>query len=88
MHTDITYSTQSPAAYTYVASAYTHRENQDGTTDSVCRRCFATVVTASREEDLDRAEQSHCCDPKVFDYWNDMIEREKRPLPHLFERYQ
>jgi hypothetical protein len=85
MNIPVTYSTDIPAAYSYIRSAFTHRKNQDGTTDSICRRCFVTVVTASREEDLDRAEHTHCCDAKVFDRWNDMIERGKRP-PR--QRYQ
>lgn len=79
MNNHTIYTPQTPAAYSYVPSAFTHRQNHDGTTDSICRRCFATIVTAPREEDLDRAEHSHCCDPKVSDCWNDMIERGKRP---------
>lgn len=79
MQTQNDYINPQPAIYNQPPTAYTHRRNSDGTTDSICRRCFATVVTASREEDVDHAEHSHCCDPKVFDHWNDMIERGKRP---------
>lgn len=76
------YITQQPVIYNQPPTAYTHRQNPDGTTDSVCRKCFATVVTASRQVDLDHAEHSHCCDLKALDSWNDMIERSNRPSLH------
>lgn len=79
MQTQHDYITHQPAIYKQPPTAYTHRRNSDGTTDSVCRRCYVTVVTACREADLDCAEHNHHCDPKVFDSWNDMIERGKRP---------
>ena len=40
-------------------AAFRHRQNQDGTWDSICLRCFLTVVTVSREADLAKAEKSH-----------------------------
>jgi hypothetical protein len=73
------YITNPAATHIHARALYTHRQNPDGTTDSICRKCFATVVTASRKEDLDRAEHCHACDPKALDCWNDMLERSNRP---------
>jgi hypothetical protein len=88
MQTSSHYTARQSAAYIQPPTAYTHRRNPDGTTESVCRKCFTTVVTASRDADLDNAEHSHLCDPKALDHWNDVIERDKRRWPRQFERYQ
>ena len=43
---------------------FSHRFNTaDGTVDSICHRCFQTVATASREDDLEIPEERHTCDP-------------------------
>lgn len=60
---------------TLTTIAYARRHNADGTTDSICRHCFITVVTAWREADLNRAELDHACDPNLLEYWNEMRER-------------
>lgn len=44
---------------------FVHRANRDGTTDSICRYCFATVCTSNWETDLSEAERRHFCDPSV-----------------------
>jgi len=54
--------------------AYGRRRNLDGTTDSICRKCFVTVATARQETDLHCAEHSHTCDPNVLEYWNRAME--------------
>lgn len=41
---------------------FVRRCNQDGTTDSICTKCFVTVATATWEADLASAEQRHKCD--------------------------
>ena len=42
---------------------FVHRLNDDGTTDSICSNCFATVATAAVSESvLEREEQKHKCD--------------------------
>jgi hypothetical protein len=33
--------------------------------DSICHRCFATVATATVEDDLEAAEHRHTCDPEI-----------------------
>ena len=48
----------------YPAQAeFVHRENRDGTIDSICRRCFVTVVSSTLRADLERREKDHICDP-------------------------
>jgi hypothetical protein len=64
---------------------YARRHNPDGTTDSICKNCLVTIVTAWREIDLNRAEHSHTCDPNVLNYWKDMMERGERPWLPSFE---
>ena len=43
-----------------------HRVNSDGTIDSICFRCFATIASCRREEDLRAAEPTHVCDPEAL----------------------
>lgn len=43
--------------------AFVHRQNKDGTIDSICRRCFRTVATALTEEELRPGEEAHRCIP-------------------------
>ena len=40
---------------------FPHRRNRDGTYDSICRRCVATVATAANEADLLEHEMKHKC---------------------------
>ena len=42
---------------------FVHRENSDGTIDSICLICFLTVATAQTEPELVSVEASHQCDP-------------------------
>lgn len=41
--------------------AFYHRQNHDGTWDSICMKCFLTVTTAPKEEDLESSEERHDC---------------------------
>lgn len=46
---------------------FVHRENRDGTIDSVCRQCFVTVATSLvNDEELLIAERRHICDPQLL----------------------
>lgn len=54
---------------------FVHRENPDGTIDSVCRACFATVGTSAREADLEPAEKRHACDPALLERWQRLAAR-------------
>jgi hypothetical protein len=40
---------------------FAHRENGNGTFDSICLGCYLTVATARREEDLTAEERRHHC---------------------------
>lgn len=59
---------------------FTRRPNADGTTDSICNKCFVTVVTAIGEGELDQAEKHHLCDPGVLEYWKRMLEEKRQEL--------
>ena len=46
---------------------FAHRSNLDGTMDSICLRCIATVATVYDERELLRYEQQHICDPVLVE---------------------
>ena len=41
--------------------AYAHRHNRDGSIDSICTICFATVALVRDEVALAQHERIHCC---------------------------
>ncbi len=53
---------------------FIHRMDPYGTVESFCPVCFETVGRYEREEDLERAESAHVCDPdglgKFAYFWN------------------
>jgi hypothetical protein len=42
-------------------AAFPHRRNRDGSFDSICGICFATVCSASTESELEAMEMKHIC---------------------------
>jgi hypothetical protein len=40
---------------------YKHRQNEDGSWDSICLGCYATVAQADHEPDLQDNESKHDC---------------------------
>lgn len=46
-----------------------HRANDDGTIDSICCQCFTTVASSNHENDLERCERGHSCDPDQLDHY-------------------
>jgi hypothetical protein len=42
---------------------FSRRRNGDGTFDSMCTQCFATVARSKREADLEEVEDAHFCRP-------------------------
>jgi hypothetical protein len=42
-------------------AAYAHRQNRDGSVDSICKTCFATVAQVQDEVTLTQLERTHCC---------------------------
>lgn len=54
---------------------FPHRWNKDGTIDSICRCCFATIGSSTREATLQRIECAHVCDPvRLYDL-NERVKR-------------
>lgn len=48
---------------------FTHRFNDDGTIDAICRQCFITVASVHKEGDLERSEHRHTCDPDLLEHY-------------------
>ncbi len=46
---------------------FTHRLNEDGTIDSICRDCFTTVATAESGPALEDQEHKHRCDAYLLE---------------------
>ncbi len=49
-------------------STFPHRHNRDGSYDSICVKCFATIATERIEEMLAQSEQKHMCRSKPMLY--------------------
>ena len=45
--------------------------NKDGTIDSICPRCYATIGTSTWEADLERIEAGHVCDASRLSHFDD-----------------
>lgn len=58
---------------------FAHRFNRNGTTDTICRQCLATVATATWEAELERAERAHACDPWAAQHFKSPSWQEMRP---------
>lgn len=43
--------------------SFPHRQNTDGTHDSICTKCFVTVATVMNESELAGHESAHVCNP-------------------------
>jgi|HubBroStandDraft_2_1064218.scaffolds.fasta_scaffold378028_2 hypothetical protein len=41
--------------------AFAHRTNANGTTDSICLKCFLTVASGKTGDDLGESEKTHNC---------------------------
>ncbi len=42
---------------------FPHRHNRDGSYDSICTICHATVATVMKETELAQYEHGHACNP-------------------------
>ena len=49
---------------------FAHRQNKEGTVDSICMKCFATVALSLREAEIEQREQGHRCDPEALERLN------------------
>jgi len=45
---------------------FPHRHNTDGSYDSICTVCYATVASVRKECELAVAESIHRCDPATL----------------------
>jgi hypothetical protein len=50
----------------YGHSHFPHRQNSDGTYDSICIVCFATVGSGECEGELERIERNHVCNARAL----------------------
>jgi hypothetical protein len=48
------------------APIFPHRHNKDGSFDSICTTCFATVASAQLDAELAVYDRKHVCDPEVL----------------------
>jgi hypothetical protein len=48
---------------TLLRPSFPHRHNANGTHDSICTVCLATVATVQNESELARFESTHVCEP-------------------------
>ena len=49
---------------------FAHRQNKEGTVDSICMKCFATVALSLREAEVEQREHGHRCDPEALERLN------------------
>ncbi len=54
---------------------FSHRLNSDGTVDSICHQCFATVAKEMRESDLCSKERLHACNPATVEWYRGMAQK-------------
>jgi hypothetical protein len=56
---------------------YIHRQNEDGTVDSICMHCFRTVATAKAIENLAEAQRNHHCEDLFIFFRNEDNDKDK-----------
>jgi hypothetical protein len=66
-----------------MASEYQHRTNPDGTIDSICPYCYATIGNAHWETDLELMEADHICDPARVALYEDGGSRAAKRPQHI-----
>ena len=63
---------------------FPHRQNSNGTYDSICPKCLRTIDTRKLEGDLAAEERVHiCCVEDIFRH--DMLARRISSLSQLLE---
>lgn len=70
-----------------MATECQHRTNPDGTIDSICPYCYATIGNAHWESDLERMEADHICDPEQLARFNESRRRDVK-LPQRIESHE
>jgi hypothetical protein len=59
-------------------SAFTHLLKDNGTFDSICPRCLATVAHELPRSELDSKEQKHVCNPRTAEHYRELSEAIKK----------
>ena len=52
--------------FTQRAVFYPHKRNSDGSIDSICLTCFATIASARTEQELLESDKRHICKPSAL----------------------
>jgi hypothetical protein len=55
------------------ATFFPHRRNKDGSFDSICLKCFATVASHMAEEDLKEFDKTHICADSLLSQRGDQV---------------
>ena len=67
----------------HAKSAFPHRHNGNGSHDSICTVCLATVASVMNEGELARHEAVHVCDPIRLYQLNLKVTPQFSPEPSL-----
>jgi len=63
-----------------VPRKFLHRTNRDGSYDSICPLCVATVATSADEDGLLVHERKHVCDPQQVNLLKKLPKKSIQPL--------
>ncbi len=67
-------------------ATYVHRKNRDGSIDSICKTCFATVAKVHDEVTLTQHERTHCCPSWILTAREERIPATHTEGPRLVRR--
>jgi len=57
----------------HTAPFFPHRRNKDGSFNSICLKCFATVASHMTEEELKDQDSNHVCVKSVLSERGDRV---------------
>src|SRR3982074_2536226 len=50
----------------HTATLFPHRRNKDGSFNSICLQCFATIASHMTEEELQELDKHHVCEKSIL----------------------
>jgi hypothetical protein len=56
-----------------MTSPFPHRRNKDGSYDSICPKCFATIARATTDRELLAFDQKHVCDNSLTAWYRGAV---------------
>jgi hypothetical protein len=56
-----------------------HRTNPNGTIDSICPRCYATIGTSTWEFELEKLEAEHVCNTLELKFFEELRKKPVAP---------